>query len=166
MAKTSTSNQNPRLDAIDLRLLELLRGDGRMSVSGLARAAHVSRATGYARLNKLMELGVLTGYTVQVDTARAGLDVTAIILIAAHQIEDNALETSVRSFPEVEYFALLAGQFDAMAIVRTPDMLTLRNVVLRRFQRLREVRSTQTLIVLDEPLHHPFVLPQQDSKPS
>lgn len=158
MSKTSTTK--PTLDAVDLRLLDLLRTDGRRSVAGLADAVHVSRATAYARLEKLQAAGVVTGYTVRIDTARAGLDLTAIILLTANQAEDS-LQTKVEKFPEVEYFAVLTGPFDAIAIVRAENMATLRDVVLRKFQRLPEVRSTQTLLVLDESIHLPFVLPQQ-----
>jgi DNA-binding Lrp family transcriptional regulator len=158
----TSSNQKRRpteLDMIDLLMLKRLRRDGRMSISELAAAVHVSRATAYARLEKLTASGVLTGYTAQVDMARMGLDIAAVILISARQAE-NTLQAKVQRFPEVEYFAFLAGPFDAIAIVRAADMATLRDVVLRKFQQLPEIRSTQTLIVLQEATHVPFVLPQ------
>lgn len=147
------------LDTVDLLMLKRLRADGRLSVSQLAADVHVSRASAYARLEKLTASGVLTGYTAQVDMAKIGMDIAAVILISARQAE-NTLQAKVGQFAEVEYFAYLAGPFDAIAIVRAPDMAALRDVVLYKFQQLPEVRSTQTLIVLHEERHVPFVLPQ------
>ena len=52
-----------------------------------------------------------------------------------------------------------AGSFDALLIVRVPDMRHLRDVVLERLQALPEVRSTQTSFVLEEVIRRPYVLP-------
>ena len=73
------------LSDIDRRLVALLVEDGRMSVNELAGRLHVSRATAYARLRRLRQDGVITGFTASVDPARAGLGVTAIVLCSTQQ---------------------------------------------------------------------------------
>ena len=168
MNRTSRAYKPTQLDEIDIRILEVLRDDGRLSVSALAKAVHISRATAYARLERLNATGVLTGYTVSVNPARTGLDITAIILLSARHgpPEEIPLRTLVDKFPEVEYFAYLTGPFDAIAVVRAPNMSILRDVILRKFQQLPGVRSTQTSIVLEETRHLPFVLPTDLTKPT
>lgn len=150
------SNQ---IDAADLRLLASLREDGRLSVSELAQRALVSRATAYLRLQRLQEAGVLRGFSARVESAGLGLDVTAIILISVRQTDWRALKEQLLSFEEVEYFAFITGSFDALLVVRVPDMQHLRDVVLERLQSMSEVRSTQTSFVLEEVIRRPYVLP-------
>jgi DNA-binding Lrp family transcriptional regulator len=94
-----------------------------------------------------------------VDSARLGLDVTAVVLISVRQTDWRALKEELLAFEEVEYFAFITGSFDALLIVRVPDMRHLRDVVLERLQALPEVRSTQTSFVLEEVIRRPFVLP-------
>jgi DNA-binding Lrp family transcriptional regulator len=54
------------------------------------------------------------------------------------------------AMPEVDYIALTTGEFDMVLLVRTPDVETLRDVVLVRLQNMREIRATRTILVLDE----------------
>ena len=147
------------IDDADLRLLRALRDDGRLSVSELAQRALVSRATAYLRLQRLQEAGVLQGFSARVDSAQLGMDVTAIILVSARQTDWRTLKDELLSFEEVEYFAYITGSFDALLVVRVPDMHHLRDVVLERLHTLPEVRSTQTSFVLEEVIRRPYVLP-------
>ena len=55
------------LDDVDRRLLDLLIADGRMSINELAGQVHISRATAYARVQRLQSDGVITGFTANVE---------------------------------------------------------------------------------------------------
>ena len=47
---------------------------------------------------------------------------------------------------------MTSGEFDFVVLVRVPDIAALRDVVLR-LQGMPEVRSTQTIFILDEERH-------------
>lgn len=47
------------LDSIDRAILRLLQTDGRASIRSVADRVHVSRANAYARINRLVEDGVI-----------------------------------------------------------------------------------------------------------
>ena len=147
----------PPLDEIDRRLLAVLTTDGRISVNELANRANVSRATAYSRFDRLQERGVVTGFHAEVDRAAVGITVTALILVNVEQRAwKNSLE-ELGALPGVDYVALTSGAFDFVLIVRVPDVGTLRDVLLVRLQGMRQVRSTQTVFVLDE-RHQPLDL--------
>lgn len=138
------------VDAVDLALLHALREDGRLSVAALAEAARVSRATAYVRLARLRERGVLRGVTIDCDPAELGLGVSALVTLTIEQASWRGVRRELLTMPEVEYVALAAGAFDVVALVRVPDVEALRDLVLGRLQALPAVRSTQTILVLDE----------------
>jgi DNA-binding Lrp family transcriptional regulator len=142
------------LDAIDRRIVEALRADGRLSMRALAQRLHISRAGVYARVERLHRLGVLTGYTAIVDPDRLGLGISAYIYLKISQHSWQTVRERVLNIPEVEHGALVSGENDLVLLVRTSDAPSLRDLVLNTFQTMPDVLSTQTVLVLEE-LPHP-----------
>ena len=138
------------LDPVDKRILSLLRQDGRMSVNEVANQASVSRATAYARLDRLRRDGVVTGFRAEVDPTAVGLPVTALILLNLEQKSWRAVHDAVGDIPGVQWSAFTSGAFDMVLLVRVSDVSALRDVVLVQLHGLRFVRSSQTVFVLEE----------------
>ena len=65
------------LDDIDQRMIDLLRADGRMTAPALAEQIGIGRATAYHRLDRLVDGGVIAGFTARVEPAAVGLTVAA-----------------------------------------------------------------------------------------
>ena len=60
------------LDATDHEILALLREDARRTLSDIASRVTLSTAAVKRRIDRLQELGVILGYTVQLDHAKLG----------------------------------------------------------------------------------------------
>lgn len=131
-------------------MLEVLRTDGRISVNELAARANVSRATAYARFDRLRRTGVIRGFRADIDPAALGYDVTALILVDVEQGRWRSALHELEALPGVEYVAVTSGTFDFVLLVRAPGVAALRDVLLVRIQAVEPVRSTQTIFVLDE----------------
>lgn len=140
----------PALDDTDRRILGELVADGRLSVNTLAERVGISRATAYSRLERLQGAGVVTGFQAVVDPARAGLPVAALILANVEQHAWQEARDELLRLPGLEYLAFTSGGFDMVLLVRVPDVVSLRDVVLVKLHGSRHVRSTQTIFVLDE----------------
>jgi DNA-binding Lrp family transcriptional regulator len=138
------------LDETDRRILRELVTDGRLSVNALADRASVSRATAYGRLKRLTDEGVITRFSAVVDPAKVGLPIAALILVNVEQHDWRTARDELAALPGVEYLAFTSGGFDMVLLVRVPDVVALRDVVLVRLQGSPRVRSTQTIFVLDE----------------
>lgn len=131
-----------------------------MSIAALAERAGVSRAGAYARLERLRADGVLAGFSARVRPDRLGLGITALVLISGRQPAWRTLRDELAAMAEVEYCVFTTGEYDALIVVRVPTVETLRDVILERLQASENVRATQTIFVLDEVVHRPYVLPQ------
>ena len=138
------------LDPVDRRIVELLTTDGRMSINELAGRTHVSRATAYARLERLRAVGVITGFAATVDPAKVGYPIAALVLVNVDQSQWRAVRDAVRQLPGLEYLAFTSGGFDLVLLVRLPDISDLRDIVLVRLHDIPGIRSTQTIFILDE----------------
>jgi DNA-binding Lrp family transcriptional regulator len=147
--EVSSSSARP-LDAVDRRILAELQADGRLSVNELAARVSVARATAYQRLQRLEDDGVIRRYSAIVDPARVGLGIAALILVNVDQGDWRDARRRLLELPGAQYLALTSGTFDFVVLVRVPDVETLRDVVLVRLHGLPEVRSTQTVFVLED----------------
>ncbi len=138
------------LDPIDRAILRLLQEDGRASVRSVAERVHVSRANAYARINRLIEDGVIRGFAARVDHERAGQGASAYITLKIVQNSWRTVREQLLTLPGVAHIALVSGDFDVLLLVHTADNRSLRELVLTRLQAIPEVLSSRTLLVFEE----------------
>lgn len=138
------------LDSIDRSIVRLLQADGRASIRSVAEQVHVSRANAYARINRLIDDGVIRGFTARVNHERAGQGASAYITLKIVQNSWRTVREQLRELPGAAHIALVSGDFDVLLLVHTPDNRTLRELVLTRLQSIPEVLSTRTLLVFEE----------------
>ncbi|MFE3286817.1 Lrp/AsnC family transcriptional regulator, partial [Streptomyces sp. NPDC059233] len=138
------------LDPIDRSIIRLLQADGRTSIRSVAEQVHVSRANAYARINRLIDDGVIRGFTARVNHERAGQGASAYITLKIVQNSWRTVREQLRELPGAAHIALVSGDFDVLLLVHTPDNRTLRELVLTRLQAIPEVLSTRTLLVFEE----------------
>lgn len=147
-------------DEIDLQILRLLRDDGRMAISDLAKAVSVSRPNAYARLKELQRSGVLRGFTASVDGRGLGLGVAALVSLSVEQPARDTLQPALDDIPEVEFAAFLTGDTDAVALVRARSIEHLRDDIIWALDKHPAIRSTRTALVLSEIVNRPYALPR------
>jgi DNA-binding Lrp family transcriptional regulator len=139
-----------QIDSVDRALIAALSLDARLSLTDLAEKINVSRSTAHTRLQRLRADNVITGFTATVDPLALGLGVAALVFIDIEQHDWRTLRAELAAIPGVEYLAMCAGRFDLMLIARAASIPALRDVLLEQIQRIPGVRSTESVIILDE----------------
>jgi Lrp/AsnC family leucine-responsive transcriptional regulator len=136
------------VDAIDRRLLDLLRGNGRLSYAELARQVGLSAPAVHERVGKLEASGVIQGYSATVQPEAVGLGVTAIIGVVQDSSGDtDELVKALYEFPEVESCYFMAGE-EAFALnVRVATIAELERVIVK-LNRTPGIARTRTAIAL------------------
>jgi len=147
---TPPTGANRQIDDVDRALLSALIDDGRISLTDLAEQVNVSRSTVHARMQRLRDDGVISGFTATVDPAVLGFGVAALVFLDVEQHDWRALRDELAALPGVEYLAMCAGRFDMVMLVRAESIAALRDVLLERIQRMPDVTSTETVLILDE----------------
>ncbi|MEU7043757.1 Lrp/AsnC family transcriptional regulator [Streptomyces varsoviensis] len=138
------------LDDIDRDILRILQADGRASIRSVAESVHISRANAYARINRLIDDGVIRGFSARVDQERAGQGASAYITLKIVQNSWRSVREKLQELPGATHIALVSGDFDVLLLVHTEDNRALRELVLTRLQSMEEVLSTRTLLVFEE----------------
>lgn len=137
-------------DEIDRRIIAALQADGRLSGRALAERTNISRANAYTRLDRLVERGVITGFTIEVDPAKIGLTTSAYVTLSVRQSSWRDLQQRLRVIPEVRHMALTGGEFDVILLIRAADNDALRRVVLEDLQSIPGVLATRTFLIFDD----------------
>jgi DNA-binding Lrp family transcriptional regulator len=136
------------VDETDHRLLALLHEDGRRTYSEMAGVVGLSVAAVKRRVDRLREIGVITGFTVQVDHAKLGRGVEAFTeLRYAGRTGVGEIVATASTVPEVQAIYTIAGDPDALVHVRVRDIAHLQTVI-DTLRRAGTVTGTKTLMVL------------------
>lgn len=140
------------LDELDRRIIAVLREDGRITVTDLARRVSMSKTPCQVRMRRLVESGVIRGFRAVVDPVSLGLDHVAFAEVKLSDTREAALaefNSAVRRIPEVEECHMLASSFDYLLKVRTADIRRYRQVLGEKISSLPHVSSTSTFVAME-----------------
>lgn len=140
-----------KLDAIDRRIVSVLQRDGRITLTELAETVGLSKSPCQVRLRRLVEEGFIRGFRAVLDARKFGLDHVAFAEVKLSDTREAALREfneAVRRVPEVEECHMIAGSFDYLVKVRTPNIRRYREVLGERISTLPHVSSTSTFVVM------------------
>lgn len=138
------------LDDTDHAILRMLQRDARASMTAIADAVHISRAGAHARIKRLTDVGVITGYSVRTDPVMLGHHASAYITMSIEQASWQDVRDRLQAIEEVEHMALVGGDFDVILLVRARDARDLRRIVLEDIQAIPSVRSTRTTLIFED----------------
>jgi Lrp/AsnC family leucine-responsive transcriptional regulator len=139
------------VDKYDRKILSVLSIEGRISMTALGERVGLSKTPVTARVKRLEEEGVITGYRATLSASKLGVEHIAFLEVKLSDTREKALDAfnqAVRAIPEVEACHMIAGGFDYLIKVRTSDIFAYRQVLGEQLSRLPNVASTSTYISL------------------
>ena len=140
------------LDGYDEAILRELAADGRMAVTELARRIGLSKSPTQARLKRLEEAGIITGYRALLDPVKLGRAHVAFVEVRLSDTREAALQAfnrAVRAVPEIEECHMIASRFDYLLKVRTADIQDYRRILGERISALPHVAQTSTYVAME-----------------
>jgi DNA-binding Lrp family transcriptional regulator len=127
---TMTTSGRAAVDALDAALIELLAAEPRVGVLEASKRLRVARGTVQARLDRLQERGVITGYGPEVDPAALGYEVTAFITLEIRQAGGHdPVAERLAAIPEVLEVHTITGAGDMLCRVVARSNADLQRVV-------------------------------------
>ncbi|WP_442947028.1 Lrp/AsnC family transcriptional regulator [Novosphingobium sp.] len=140
------------LDDLDRKIITVLREDGRITVTDLARRVGMSKTPCQIRMRRLIGSGVIRGFRAVIDPAGLGLDHVAFAEVKLSDTREQALDEfnrAVRRIAEVEECHMIASSFDYLLKVRTADIRRYRTVLGEKISSLPHVASTSTFVAME-----------------
>lgn len=139
------------LDEHDLRILRMLRQDGRITNAALAEAVGLSPSACLRRLRLLERRGVIRGYTAIIAEPEIRDTVTVIVQITLDRQTEEHLsrfEAAVRRLPEVRECHLMTGLSDYLLRLETRDAADYERIHKEQLSRLPGVQRIQSAFAI------------------
>ena len=133
------------LDELDVALLDALRGHPRAGALELSRITGVARATVSARLQRLEDAGVVTGYGPDIDVSAAGFGVQAFVTLEIAQGAIDAVQRDLEAIPGVLEAHATTGSGDVLCRVAARSHEALQQVLVELNRSSAVVRSTSVV---------------------
>ncbi|WP_269584847.1 Lrp/AsnC family transcriptional regulator [Roseibium sp. Sym1] len=136
------------MDDLDLRLISLLRHDGRRSVSELASDLKVSRATVRSRMEKLIDSGEILGFTAVLRDDWRDLPIRAVTLVVVDGHNTEPVIRRLSAMTEVRAIHSTNGKWDLVLDIATRDLAAFDDA-LNRIRLIEGITGTETNLLLN-----------------
>lgn len=141
-----------RLDSIDIKILEALQADGRLSNVDLAAQIGLSPSACLRRVQALENEGYIRCYVASLNPKKLGLGVTAIVLVQIAQDKEEemaAFRERMLAYPEVLFCLSVTGSADYILRVVAPDLESFERFVVRDLLKAPGVKDVRSHFVLN-----------------
>ena len=140
------------LDTIDLHILEILQGRSDIANNALAAEVGLSPAPCMRRVQRLRQMGVIRRFTIEVDPALLGYQITAFVEITlrAHTTEvATRFMRAVQNRSQILSCHMVAGDCDFILRVQARDLAEYRKLIWQDLHHIDGVERIHSIIVLD-----------------
>ena len=139
----------PNLDEMDLRILEHLATDARLSQRALARSIGMSPPAISERISRLEAAGVIKGYRAVVDWSALGKAMLVDISVLSERSADQReVAQWLIQIPDVESVDVITGPLDLRVRLRVRDPDHLREIFFNQLLAAPGIQHTDTSMVM------------------
>ena len=147
----NTDDKRTKLDKIDLEILRILQGQGRITNAKLAQEVGLSAPPMLERVKKLERNGFIKSYRAILDANKLGcrfMVFVALNLDVSQLPRVKDFETIVKDMHEVLECHHIAGDIDLMLKVGVADQETFKDFVIGRLSPIKGINRIQSWVVL------------------
>ena len=141
--------QMEKIDSLDKKILEIITRNARIPFKEVATECGVSRAAIHQRVQRLVDIGVITGSGYNVNPASLGYNTCTYVGIT---LERGSMYKRVVSefekIPEIVECHFTTGPYTMLVKLYARDNSHLMELLNNRLQEIEGVISTETLISL------------------
>lgn len=143
-----------RIDNLDIRILNRLTRNARTTSRDIAEECGVSRAAIHQRIQRLQDLGVITGSGYFVDPRALGYSTCTYIgvKLSKGSLYREAVR-EIEKIPEVVECHFTTGPYSMLIKVYAHDTHHLMELLNDKIQHVPGVTETETLISLEQSLN-------------
>ena len=141
------------IDRIDLKILNVLQDDGRISNLKLAETVALSPTAVLARTQRLARDGYILGYEARLNPLQLGRGMMVFVEVLLDRTTPNVFDqfkAAVQVRDEIMECHMVAGGFDYLLKTRMADMQAYREFAGTVLWQLPGVRETRTYAVMEE----------------
>jgi Lrp/AsnC family transcriptional regulator for asnA, asnC and gidA len=138
------------VDEIDLKIIELLSKNSRMSYSDIARHFGFSDVAIRKRVDKLVEHGVIKRFCLEVNHKQLGKNVSAFIFFKTRSDKTQEIAEQLVQLEEIEEIYISLGVYDIIAKANCRDVTELKSLTEGKLNEINGILEVRPSIVFAE----------------
>lgn len=149
----NTQSQRKTLDRIDLRILDALQNNGRITNTHLAEQVGLSATPCAERVKSLEKAGYIESYHAHLNPGLLQLELLVFVEITLSRTSPDVFaqfSEAVVKLPQVLECHLVSGNFDYLIKARVADMAAYRKFLGETLLTLPSVSDSRTYVVMEE----------------
>lgn len=140
-----------QLDKLDEKILQLISQNARIPFLEVARECNVSGAAIHQRIQKLTNLGVIKGSEFVLDAKKIGYQTCAYIGVFLKEADEfKNVVNALNEIPEVVECHYTTGKYAMFIKIYAKNNTHLLSIIHDKFQKIKGIASTETLISFNE----------------
>ncbi|MCC6447315.1 MAG: Lrp/AsnC ligand binding domain-containing protein [Chitinophagaceae bacterium] len=148
---------NKQLDDIDLKILSILMKDAKTPFTDIAKQLFVSSGTVHVRMKKMEDLGIIKGFSLQLNYHKLGYDITAFLGIYLNKSSQyDIVAKQLTAIPEIVDLHYTTGNYSMFVKLICKDTEHLRKILMDKIQKIEDITRTETFISLQESVYRPL----------
>jgi DNA-binding Lrp family transcriptional regulator len=139
------------LDPIDLKLLDELQSDGRITNVDLAAKVGLTAPPCLRRVRALEQSGIIKSYHAEVDPAALGYTISVFAMVSLKsqaEADLKAFEDHIRSIPEIRECHMLNGEIDFILKILAKDLQSFQALLTTQLTSAPNVSSVKTSLTI------------------
>ena len=144
--------ENYKIDSIDLKILNLLQADGRITKAKIAQSVNLSEVPCWRRVRYLEEAGFISSYVALVDKEKLGYKFHAFVHVKVDIPDSTGIDDFQKlicSSPEVLGFYNTTGDYDYVLFVVTRNVAGFRNFIDESLRSIACIKKINSSVVLN-----------------
>jgi len=140
------------LDEIDLKLLQAVQTNNRLTSEELAELANLSPTACQRRMKRLRATGVIEGDVSIVSPKAVGRPFSMLVLVSLERERADIIDrfkAAIRATAEVMTGFYVTGDADFVLVVTARDMEDYEQFTRRFFYENADIKSFKTIVVMD-----------------
>lgn len=150
MKKADYLEQAADIDALDEKILQLITKNARIPFLEVARECGVSGAAIHQRVQRLLNIGVVSGSEFIVNPQRLGYNTCAYMGIHLEKAKyHKQVVEALRAIPEIVECHFTTGQYAIFIKIQTKTNKHLKQIIDENMQDVEGIARTETFMSLE-----------------
>jgi Lrp/AsnC family transcriptional regulator, regulator for asnA, asnC and gidA len=140
----------PDIDGLDEKILKLITQNARIPFLEVARECGVSGAAIHQRVQRLQNIGVISGSEFIINPEKLGYNTCAYMGIYLDKAKYHSqVAEELRKIPEIVECHYTTGQYAIFVKIQTKNNKHLKRIIDEKLQEIEGISRTETFISLE-----------------
>lgn len=156
MSARTEKSSIPYLDQTDIRILEILQNDARITLKELSAMVNLSSTPCYERWRRLERFGYISRYVTVLDPEKVHRGFTVFCSVKLRQLAHNVVEDfikTIQDIPEVTECYQISGKYDYLLKIYAPDMQYYKHFIVNVLSYVDSIGTIDSSFIMDTVKH-------------